>query len=98
MFTLIIQCPVKVEKKEKFEKLARKLMADTRKEKGCLSYDIGSVKGKENIYCWLERWENDEALEAHKHTPHFVQTEENMSDCFGGPASVVRIDAIAEEA
>ncbi len=44
----------------------------TRKEEGCISYDLHQSLTDENTLVFVERWETREALEAHFQTPHLI--------------------------
>ena len=51
---------------------ARKVVAGTVKEDGCLAYDFHlSVSDPERLVA-VERWESREALERHNLTPHLL--------------------------
>lgn len=52
---------------------ARRCVAETRKEPGCLSYDLfASVTDPDNL-TFVERWENREALSAHARSAHVAE-------------------------
>ena len=57
---------------EKFMSLAKPLIEETRKETGNVSYELVRVLGKVNEFAFLEKWENNEVLEAHMKTKHFT--------------------------
>lgn len=42
----------------------------TRREDGCLSYDLFSSVDDENTLVFVERWRDRSALDAHFQTPH----------------------------
>lgn len=44
----------------------------TRKEAGCISYDLFQSQTDENILTFVERWESQEAVEAHFQEPHLI--------------------------
>lgn len=50
--------------------LSTVLIAETRKEKGCISYDLYQKPGAPDTLVFVETWESREALEAHFHAPH----------------------------
>ena len=51
---------------------ARLCVAETRKEKGCISYDfLGSVTEPDTMV-FVERWETREDLTAHSKQPHLA--------------------------
>ncbi len=64
-------------------------MIDTsRNEQGCLLYDIFQYESNPNKFIVLESWADEESLEGHKHSKHYlhykahyeVHTAEKSSD------------------
>jgi len=64
---------VKSENAEEFTALARSMIAETRKEKGVISYEL--VRGIEDpeLLSMMERWEDMDSLRAHMQTEHFKE-------------------------
>ncbi|AZU62705.1 putative quinol monooxygenase [Neobacillus mesonae] len=58
---------------EDYIMLARELVAETRKEKGCISYALHEDINDPTIFTMLEEWENEQALEQHNQTAHMVR-------------------------
>lgn len=56
---------------QEFIRIAQELVENSRKEKGCISYDLFQDEENENVLTYIETWESKEALEAHFNTPHF---------------------------
>ena len=50
---------------------AKPAIAETRKEVGCLSYDLHQSATEPNTFVFVERWESRENLTAHFDAPHF---------------------------
>ena len=57
---------------EKALALARELVLETRKESGCIRYELCQNQKKDTHVALLEEWESQTALDAHFRTPHFV--------------------------
>lgn len=53
--------------------MMRELVAETRKENGCIVYEVYQDKDRENILTMIEEWQSEEALAAHMKTPHFTR-------------------------
>jgi PTH1 family peptidyl-tRNA hydrolase len=50
--------------------LLEEMIAATRKEDGCISYELcKTIDGEE--YAFIEQWETQEALDAHMNSEHF---------------------------
>ncbi|MDR2015259.1 MAG: antibiotic biosynthesis monooxygenase [Azoarcus sp.] len=72
MIKVVAQFFIKSGEVEKALILGKKLVLDTRKENGCVSYELcQSLKDDANI-AFIEEWENQAALDAHFQTPHFT--------------------------
>jgi quinol monooxygenase YgiN len=56
--------------REAFLKGAHESITETRKEKGCLSYEGHTSINDPNLYVVVERWESREHLNAHARAPH----------------------------
>ncbi|EKN62735.1 hypothetical protein BABA_24986 [Neobacillus bataviensis LMG 21833] len=53
--------------------LAKELVAETRKEKGCLSYALHEEINDPAILTMIEEWVNEEALEQHNQSVHVLK-------------------------
>ena len=49
------------------------LVKETRKENGCIAYDLFRDKKDPDILTMIEQWESDEALEKHMKSEHFTR-------------------------
>ena len=47
------------------------LTAQSRKEKGCVRYDVLQNMAEPGVFMLVEEWESVAALDAHNTTPHF---------------------------
>ncbi len=50
----------------------RKLVPETRKEKGCIQYDLHISVEDPASFAFYERWLDKAALDAHLQSPHFA--------------------------
>ena len=55
-----------------FVAATRNLLQETRKEPGCLSYDLNADVTDATKLVFVERWESRAALDAHFRTPHIA--------------------------
>lgn len=58
------------EKVEELLAVLHALIGATRKEKGCVSYELLRHKKNSCDFAFVEEWENEAALDAHFATPH----------------------------
>ena len=72
---------------------AKPCIEATRKEAGCISYDLCASATDPNLLVFVERWESREALTAHSKMPH-LQAWRDIS----GPLLVSKkIEIVAPE-
>lgn len=55
------------------------LVEETRKEEGCIAYQLFQDIGNENIFTFMEEWEDQEALQKHMKSPHFQAAMPKLS-------------------
>lgn len=74
-----------------FEEVARKLVEAVRQnEPGCLMYTLS--RGDDPLtYVFMERYENDDALKAHRGTEHFKTLGRQMGEFMDGAPIVLRM-------
>jgi quinol monooxygenase YgiN len=70
MIYVVTTTQVKPESREAYIKGARQLVAETRKEKGCISHEAHTGVSDPNLIVFVERWETREDLDAHARSPH----------------------------
>lgn len=58
---------------EDYVLLAKELVAETRKEKGCISYALHEEINDPTILTMLEEWADEEALELHNQSVHVLK-------------------------
>lgn len=56
-------------KQEDFIATAKKLAEETRKEPGCLSYEL--VQEEKTVFYFVEKYKDEAALEFHRNSAHF---------------------------
>lgn len=54
-------------------KLYKELVDLTRKEKGCIKYELYEAEKDSTILTMIEEWESKEALEQHMKSKHFTR-------------------------
>lgn len=71
MIMLIAKNTLLEGKQKKFTKLAETLVLKTRKEAGCIAYDLVADQADACVYYFVEKYQDLEALEAHRASAHF---------------------------
>ena len=72
MIKVVAQFFIKDGEVEKALGLAKELVLETKKEKGCLNYELFQSSQKDTQIAFIEEWENQAALDVHFKAPHFT--------------------------
>ena len=72
MIVIAAKIKVKPQKKRDFMKVAKNVIGPSRKEKGCISYNLYAETDDSNGFLFFEEWESEEAIHAHFREPHFI--------------------------
>ncbi len=73
MFSLTVQLEVRAEDREEFlAAITTNAEASVRDEPGCHRFDVTAVEGDGDRFVLYELYDDAEAFEAHKRTPHFA--------------------------
>lgn len=71
MILLIAKNTVQKGKQQEFVALAKEMIVNTRKEAGCVSYDLVADQNDEQIYFFVEKYQDEKAVEFHRGTAYF---------------------------
>jgi quinol monooxygenase YgiN len=88
MIKVVARAAVKSDKVEDYIKLASQLAAETRKETGCISYELCQDIKNSTILTFIEEWESQEALDKHMKSKHFVEIVPKMGQLREGDSEV----------
>ena len=88
MIKIVAKNPVSSENKAKFIETAKELIEKSRKESGCISYNLyESVDGK--YLTFIEEWKNEKAIEDHNNSDHFKSIVPKLGELTSGEMDVV---------
>jgi quinol monooxygenase YgiN len=71
-----VVCKAKLKTGVNFEEyliLARKVVTETRKEKGCIMYTLHEDINDSSIITTIEEWENEEVINQHNKSEHVMK-------------------------
>ncbi len=78
----------KTGKEDALEEALIKLVSPSRKDVGCISYDLHRNSGDPSGFVFYERWESKELLDQHLAQPHLTAFGEMAEELLDGPADV----------
>jgi len=73
MVVLAVTWTAKSGREEAVAELFSKLTEESRKERGCLMYQVHRHRTEPRRFFIYEQYKDDAALEAHRAAPHFLQ-------------------------
>ena len=73
MITVVAQFEVKPAELDQFLQHCDELIAETRKENGCLSYHLYQNTQQPNQVSFIELWQNQAVLDTHSASAHFTR-------------------------
>jgi quinol monooxygenase YgiN len=71
MFTIHAFFKVEPKHRDEFLAVAKKVVEGTRTEEGNISYNLLEDAEQPNVFVFLEKWQDQNALDIHEKTPHF---------------------------
>ena len=74
--------------RQKIVEISQKAIELTRKEEGCISYNLLKNSGDDKTLMYYEEWESLDALRAHLKTDHILEAREARKDLIEGAPEV----------
>lgn len=71
MVVLIAKNTVIQGKQQAFVKIAKEMLVHTRKESGCIAYDLVTDRQNEQVFYFIEKYVDEKALETHRASTYF---------------------------
>jgi quinol monooxygenase YgiN len=71
------------------------LVAPTRKEEGCVQYDLHVSTAEPGRFVFYEKWTSSETLERHLNSPHFKAFQKVADSLLAEPPRVLTVTRIA---
>ncbi|MGH8150325.1 MAG: putative quinol monooxygenase [Steroidobacteraceae bacterium] len=78
------------------EAILRGMVASTRQEPGCRRYDFyrATAAAGGTVFCLIEQYAGEEAIQAHRETPHYKHYRASIADLLAQPIDVARLEAL----
>ena len=71
------------------------LVAETRKEPGCESYELYQQADRPHVFQTVERWRDAAAADAHMQTPHIAAAFAAAGPLLASPPEILPFNAVA---
>ena len=90
MIVLLAKSRVLEGKEQEFISIAEKLVKATREEAGCIYYDLVQDASDSRTFYFVEKYQDEAAVEFHKASVHFQTYVPMMNDLREGPSEVTK--------
>jgi quinol monooxygenase YgiN len=87
--TVFAEFHAKPGREEELVGLLKGLLEPTRKERGCLQYDLHADNDKPGHFLFFENWASVELLQAHLGSPHLTAFQAQAAELLDGPLRIV---------
>jgi quinol monooxygenase YgiN len=84
--------PIATEHHERATELLRKLAENSRGEEGVVDYRVATDVDDHDLFRFFERYEDEEAFEAHAESDHFERFEAEIPGLLAGEPAVTRFE------
>ena len=91
---VVVKVVARIEAIAEITTIVLKLAAQSRKETGCVSYEVLKDMSNAEIFVLIEEWTSVAALDAHNKTAHFHEAVSNSQPFLAKPLEVGRYAAI----
>ncbi|MBX9690645.1 MAG: antibiotic biosynthesis monooxygenase [Candidatus Obscuribacterales bacterium] len=86
--TVVARLKAKAGLEEQVKQELLKMVEATRKEKGCLNYDLHVDNSDPQTFLFYENWVSRMALEDHFQTEHFLNLRSKQNELFAEPSAI----------
>ncbi|MGA2028939.1 MAG: putative quinol monooxygenase [Verrucomicrobiota bacterium] len=83
--TLVVTFQARPGKEAELRKMLTGLLVPTRKEDGCINYDLHVAPDNPSKFLFYENWTSKAHLDAHGQTPHVQNLRARMDEFCGEP-------------
>ena len=77
---IIARFTARPEQQQALSETLRKLIEPTRREVGCLRYDLWHNQSNPTEFTFIEEWTSEAALEAHSRMPHLTALFKTLTE------------------
>jgi quinol monooxygenase YgiN len=82
-------------KEDSLEEALGRLVSPSRKDDGCISYDLHRNSDDRSVFVFYERWESKELLDKHLAQPHLTAFSKKARELLDGPSDVKILEILS---
>jgi quinol monooxygenase YgiN len=95
MIRVVAHIHARPEKVEELKSMLLGFLEPTRKEEGCIRYELHVNTSEPHEFTFIEEWESDAALDAHLQSPHIQAAFPRVPELCAAPPDIRRYTRIA---
>lgn len=95
LLTVVAEITAKPGKEEDLRAALLALVEPTRKEEGCVEYDLHVSTDSPGAFVFYENWTSREALDRHLASPHLERFKARMDELLASPPRILTYTRIA---
>lgn len=95
--TVVATIKAKAGMEEKVREELLAMVAPTRKEPGCLNYDLHQAQEDSSLFIFYENWLSRKDLDEHLQTPHFQAFAAKADHLLARPVDITLCEMISPE-
>jgi len=95
LLTVVAEMQAKSGQEEKLRAALLACIEPTRKEEGCVQYDLHESTAQPGHFVFYENWTSREALDRHLATPHLELLKAQLPELLDGNARILTFHRIA---
>ncbi|MCK9409486.1 MAG: antibiotic biosynthesis monooxygenase [Bacteroidetes bacterium] len=84
MKIITVHCIAKDDRREELVALCRSMIFPSRAESGCHYYSFYKDLGQENAYFFYEEWKDQESIDKHNSSQHFLEFQPKFKALIAG--------------
>ena len=73
MVTVVAKNTINLDKYDEVMALCKELVEETRKEEGCIKYEVHQDVNDKSVLTMIEAWESQASLDKHMQSEHFTR-------------------------
>jgi quinol monooxygenase YgiN len=93
-FVVIARFTAKQGMESALREVFQRLVEPTRREAGCLHYEMVQSESDPRQFTFFEKWEDEPSLMAHARAPHVARAREERVPLLDGPHDVSRWNVV----
>lgn len=94
--TIIAFITAKAGMQQQVREVLLDLVAQTRKEKGCVNYDLHQSQDNPREFVMYENWESEADLDAHARSEHLVEFGRAAGKLLERPAEITKWNMVSD--